>query len=105
MRKTVRSWSGNPAEELDHGSEVKSYIIIADVTNTSGRMNDIFSIIQKISELSESYDIEKINYDDEGFTIFAMIEIENPSCCSCGNFDKLKSYFGKIGDIFCIKNN
>jgi len=98
MRKTVKSWSGNPETEPDCKSEVKSYNIIADIS--CPKTSTLIEAINKIIDLSEFYYLEDVNFDSGGCTIFATIDIEDPVCCSIGNFDKLKSYFGGIGDIF-----
>jgi len=86
MRKTVKSWNGNPEIEPDYKSEIKSYNIIADVNSLKN--STLIEVINTIADLSEFYYLEDVSFDDEGFTIYANIKIDNPACY-VGNFDKL----------------
>lgn len=100
MKKKVKSWNGNPEQEPDYKKEVKSFSIIADVSRPGH--HNLLKAVCIIIDLSESWHLKDVNFDNDGYTIYADIVIDDPACYP-GNFDKLKSYFGSVGDIFCLE--
>lgn len=77
----------------------KSFQIIADSYEINGP-EMLIKGINKIINLSDHYFIQEIKFDVVGFTIYAIIEIEDPDhTYFFNNFDKLKEHYFEVGDL------